>query len=201
VLGDDLGEPFMEGPIAGGQVEHVGRAGVRRAHEDEDSPTGARGAGEQRLERVGPEQRVRGGGVGAERPEDRLRVDGGRVRNVTALAVGDNEQARRLRGVTDLCERRRSWRAQRVEAGELWLDRDAGVTGSLDQADTCRSRSRGGRRGRVAFGPRTRRCRAPGLGIEARVEPDADLAAALLDERREPVCERVLALGGRVSRP
>jgi hypothetical protein len=60
--------------------------------------------------------------------------------------------------------------AEALEAGQLCLDRDAGRGGRLDQR-------------RALFGDRP--CVVPG-GIET----EADLAAALADERREPVGER-----------
>jgi hypothetical protein len=77
--------------------------------------------------------------------------------------------------------------AQPLEAGELGLDRDTGRPRLLDQAVALLvdgDRRPLGDVTQVALGRRLGRQRA-WIGIE----PEADLAAALLDERRQPVGE------------
>jgi hypothetical protein len=98
------------------------------------------------------------------------------VRHVAALAVGYHQQPGLTRGVGDLLERPPPRRAEALEAGKLELDRDDRLGGRRDQL--ARSADTGLNGGRV------------------RVEAKADLAAALRNERREPVGKR-----DRVSRP
>jgi hypothetical protein len=84
-------------------------------------------------------------------------------------------------------------RAEPLEAGELRLDRDARLTGRLDQVAAVfeDGRSRPLRDvAQVRVGSRVRRQRG-----RVRIKPQAYLAPALLDERRQPVGEN------RVSRP
>ena len=121
--------------------------------------------------------------------EERVAVGGGADRHVAALAVGDHQQARVAGRLGDLLQRRPAGRAERLEARELWLDRDAGGAGGARSAPGKRAAAAAAARSRGSPGPVARR-RAPWLGVGDRVEPEADLAAALLDERREPVCER-----------
>jgi hypothetical protein len=100
------------------------------------------------------------------------------VRDVTALAVCDHQQPRPARGCHNLFQRSPTPGAETLEAGELRLDGDAGRARGLDE----RPALRGDRLGVVAEG----------------VEAEADLAATLGDERREPVGER---RGQTISRP
>ena len=170
--------------------------------EGEDAGARAGGGSEDRLERVGAHQRVRGDRVGAETrhvaPGCRRRAEQGvgvglGGADVAALAVGDDEQPGVTGGGADLGERGGAARAERLEARELGLDRYAGRARRLDQPDA------GFRRGEAAAAaaspsvPGRGDARAPGLGIGNRVEPDADLAPALFDQRREPVRERCRA--------
>ena len=126
------------------------------------------------------------------RADERLRVGRGGDRHVAALAVGDHEQA----GVARRVARRRSsaaqpGRAEALEARELRLDRDAGRAGRLDRRDAVARRRR--RPCASAGSPAAAAASSadgPELG-RVGVEPEHDLAAALLYERREPVGEAV----------
>jgi hypothetical protein len=100
------------------------------------------------------------------------------VRDVTALAVGDQQQAGLAGGGDHLLERSPARGAETLEAGELRLDRDAGRARGVDE----RPALLGDRLGIVADG----------------VEAEADLAATLGDERREPVGK---GRGQAISRP
>jgi hypothetical protein len=76
---------------------------------------------------------------------------------------------------------------QSLEAGELRLDRNAGRPGRLDQPVALlvdRDRRPLGDVAQIALGRRVRR-----QGARIRIQPEADLAAALLDERGQPVGE------------
>ena len=180
----------MHGAVRGLEVEQVGGARVRGADEREDARSRGRGALDQRLERVGAEQRVDGRRVGAQALEQRLGVDGGGMRHVPALAVGDHQQAGVSRRPDDPLERHPALRAEALEAGELRLDRDAGGRRRLDQLEAAVADRLGrGPGGRL---PRREPLRRPGW---IRVEAEAYLAAALGDERREPVGKRCAQLG------
>ncbi len=92
------------------------------------------------------------------------------MRDVAALGVGHDQQAGVMRRGHHLLERSPAGRAEALEACELRLHSDARRSGGADQ---------------LAALIGDRRCvRAGGI------EPEADLAAALGDERREPVGER-----------
>jgi hypothetical protein len=76
---------------------------------------------------------------------------------------------------------------QPLEARQLRFHRDARLSGGLDQAAALLvDRDRRALRGipQVALG---RRLRGQGAGV--RVQPQADLAATLLDERRQAIGE------------
>jgi hypothetical protein len=87
----------------------------------------------------------------------------------------------------DLVECPPSVLAEPLEAGELRLDRDTGWPGDLDQAIALlvdgHRRALGGV-AKIALWRRLRRQRAR-VGIK----PQTDLAAALLDERRQTIGE------------
>ena len=119
--------------------------------------------------------------------DQRLGVGGGGDRHVAALAVGDHQQAGLGRGLADLGQRRPAGRAEALEAGELRLDRDAGRAGALDQRPAVGGDGTGRQLGRRALdrGPEV----GPGQLRRVGVETEADLAAALFDERRQPVRE------------
>jgi hypothetical protein len=89
------------------------------------------------------------------------------MRHVATLAVGDDQESRIVRCGHHPLERRPAGRAEALEAGELRLDGDAGGGGGRDQRQAVG-------RNRVGVVP-------------GRVEAEADLAAALIDERRKPV--------------
>jgi hypothetical protein len=188
----------MEWPLGSRQVLDVGSARIARPDQAEDPGPGVLGGGDQRLERVEAEQRIGREGVGAEagnvapwsrrRADQRLGVGGSGDRYVAALAVGDRQQAGFAGEVADLCQGGPARRAQPLETGELGLDRDAGGAGKLDQPSAVEGdgvrRQLGGRP--LGLGARIRSGEFPRIRVEAK----ADLAAALIDERREPICER-----------
>ena len=87
----------------------------------------------------------------------------------------------------DLVERPPAMLPQALEARELRFDRDTCLPDGLDQAAPLLvDRDRRALRGipQIALG---RRYRREGAGV--RVQPQADLAATLLDERRQAVGE------------
>jgi hypothetical protein len=91
------------------------------------------------------------------------------VRYVAALRVRDHEEAGGLRRRDDVGEGLPAAGAEQLEAGDLWLDGDAGRSRCRDQLPA----------------PLADGLRVGGLGVE----PKADLASPLLDEGGEPVCE------------
>ncbi len=198
---DRARDPLVERHPAGVGVEQVGRAGVRGPDEDEDPGAGGSGCVDERRQRVGAEQRVEGRGVGTEsldRPpgslgaaEQGVGVGGGADRHVAALAVGDDEQARLPGRPDNRFERRPARCAERLEAGELRLDGDAGGSGRCDQLAAAGLDGGGG----AITGPASATAPRPGILAGDRVEPKADLTAALDLERRKPVREWCRALG------
>jgi len=186
----------VQGQVGSRQILEVGGAGVAGADEGEHPGPGLRGGGKERLERVAPQQRVGGEGVGAESghgapggrrlSHEGLRVGGGGDRDVAALAVGDDQQARIASRGADFFQGSPARRAQPLEAGELRLYSDAGRSGLLDQPATV-----AGDRGGCQLGSRYLRNTGPVPAQLGRVgvEAEADLAAALFDERRKPIRE------------
>ena len=86
------------------------------------------------------------------------------------------------------CERSPARRAEPLEAGELRLDRDAGLAGGGDHRAAVRRDCGGRLLGGAALARGTRR----GGGPEPRrvgIEPEDDLRLAPLDEARQPVRE------------
>ena len=192
---DDLRQALVQRRLRRRQVLDVGGAGVAGADEGEHPGSGSLGPGQQRLERVAAQQRVDGEGVDPE-PRDGpprgrgltnqgLGVGGGADRNVAALAVGDDQEPLFTRGLADLCQRRPAGGAEALEAGELGLDGDAGGAGPLDQLAALGGDRRSGLLGGPA-GDILRSLARAELG-RVRVEAETDLAAALFDERREPI--------------
>src|SRR5207253_3173844 len=107
--------------------------------------------------------------------------------DIAPLAIGDHEQTGALGGGTDLLQRAPAGCPEALEAGQLRLDRHAGGAGGLDQPAAVLEYRRGSAVGNVCeVGIRRRRFRKRG---RVRVKPQAYLAAALVDERRESVCE------------
>src|SRR5581483_7393704 len=187
--------PLVEGRLRSRQVEQVRRAGVRGPHEREEPRAGVVGGGDQRVERVGPQHRVDGRGVGRQRldappgalgaREERLRVGGGADGDVAALSVRDHQKPGPPRRLDDGGERGPARRPQALEAGELRLDGDARWAGELDQPPAV-----GGHRPRRALGRLTRA--AAELWIDrgrVGIEAQADARAALGYERRQPIGE------------
>jgi hypothetical protein len=106
-------------------------------------------------------------------PDERLRVRGRRDRDVAALAVGDDEQARGPGALDDLAQGRPAGRAEPLEARELRLDGDARRTGRLDQRRAVRRHRRGRSLRRVPRGGRgldRARPQAGRVGVEAEHE-------------------------------
>jgi hypothetical protein len=174
-----------------------GRAGIGGADEDEHAGAGLR----ERFERVLAEKRVGGEGVGAEAVDGAVRAlgsahqclgVGGRGHwNVAALAVGHDEQAGLLRRGGDRLEGAPAHGAEPLEAGQLRLDGNAGRPGGVDGTDAVLGDRSGREESDLALvgGLAVRADRAgPELGGVG-IEPEADLAAALLDEPRQPVGE------------
>jgi hypothetical protein len=125
-----------------------------------------------------------------------LGVGGGGDRHVATLAVGDDEEAGFLRRSTGRFQRLPSGCTEALEAGQLGLDGDAGGTRSLDQDPAVLGNRGGGELcGRRLGGPRLRPL--PGQLGRIGVEAEADLAAALFDERRKPIGKA----SQRISRP
>ena len=194
---DQPGEALVQRRPRRRQVLDVGGPGVAGPDQGEDPGPGRGGGRDQRLEGIEPEQRVGGEGVGAE-PRDRapggrrladqgLGVGRGGDRHVAALAVGDHQQARLPGGGADLGEGCPAGGAEALEAGQLRLDRDAGGAGAVDQIATV-SDDRGG--GQIGGGAGVTRLHPlPGQLGRIGVETEADLTAALNDERGEPIRE------------
>jgi hypothetical protein len=90
-------------------------------------------------------------------------------------------------GVADPGQRRPARGAETLEAGKLWLDRDAGRAGAVDQGaavgEDRGGGELGGRRGGGRRGP------LPGQIGRVGVETEADLTAALSYQRRQPIGE------------
>jgi hypothetical protein len=192
-------------------VLDVGGPGVGRAHEDEHAGAGGPGGRQERLERVHAEVGAGGHGVraqaahvaegGGRRAQQRLRVRSRRDGDVAALGVGEDEQARGTGVLRGGLERRPAGRAEALEAGQLELDRDAGLLRRVDHgAAVRRYRSRGaltwstpGRRCAQRVGPQPRR-----VGVEAQ----DDLGLARDDELGQPIGEMrtgwtaLVSLGG-----
>jgi hypothetical protein len=188
------------------QILHVGGAGVGGAHQHQHPRADPSRCLHEGVDGVGAHQRVHRGHVDAETrqaAERRRRAVQQRAGicarghvDVTALAVGDHEQAQFARVPGHVFQRRPPGGAEQLEARKLGLDRDARVRGGVDEgkavcAHSARSRAHGigdirgccGRRG-----PQRRR-----VGIEA----EDDLRLARGDPRRQGVPE-----GGRaVQRP
>ena len=83
-LGDELGEPLVQRPLAGaGRSSRSAAPGLRGPHEDEDPRAGRGGGLDQRLERVAAEQRV---GVKASAPRPSTSPHGVGVEPTSAWA-------------------------------------------------------------------------------------------------------------------
>ncbi len=194
-LGHQAGQALEQGRLGSRQVEQIGRPGIGGAHQDEQTRACLRGSLEQGFEGVGAHQGVDGGRVRPQtgdvapgrrrRAEQRLRVGRGADRHVSALAVRDHHEPGLPRRVHGPLERRPTGRAEPLEARQLGLGGDAGRTRPLDQRAAV-----GGDRLAGSLGGTTLRRR--GTRVEPRrigVQPEAELALALLDERGEAVGE------------
>ncbi len=153
-------------------------------------PPAAPAGGDEGLERVAAEVGVDGERVGERLPAlARLEVGvgvgaGGRA-DVAALAVDDHEQAGVARVGDDALEGGEPVAAEHLEEGELRLDRDDVRS---DRVDDAAAEARGclGRRRPADVGVAAQLQREQ---VEPRVEADDELAALLLDRRRDPVGE------------
>jgi hypothetical protein len=195
-LVDEAGKTLVQRQLRRRQVLQVGGTRIAGADEGEHPSPGLRRGGGQRLEGVAAEQGVGGESVGTEAlhgppggrrfADQSLGVGGGGDRDVAALAVGDDQQAGVAGRCADLFQGAPTGRAETLEAGELRLDRDASWAGPVDQGAAMvgdrGGRQLGGWRFRVA-GLRP----LPGQLGRVGVEAEADLAAALFDERRQPI--------------
>ena len=164
----------------------------------------ARGRGQQRLERVAPQQGVGRERVGAEardlpeRPRrgahQRLPVGGGGHRHVAALAVGDDQQPVLARGVARTAPAHPTPARPRRSKQASWslTATHAGPAASIAAAQ-WRTTASAVATLRLARHPlERRRPQRRRVGVE----PEHDPAAALLYERREPVREVRLGTAG-----
>jgi len=192
---DQSGKALVQRLLGRRQVLDVRGAGVAGPHQGEDTGRRRLRGGDQRLQRVAAEQRVRGeridaqAGDGAPRgrrlADQRLPVGGRGDRYVAALPIGDRQQPGLTRRRADLGQGDPTGRPKPLEAGQLGLDGNAGRAGLPDERTAVRRDGAGrtlGRRGSVGRGVGGE---LGGVGVE----PEADLAAALLDERRQPICK------------
>lgn len=147
-----------------------------------------------------------------DRTDHRFTVSLRRNRYIAALSVGDHQQTGFTGMSADLMQSRPAGRAETLEAGQLRLDRNAGRTGPLDQPLAVANDGLGcpsrriqrvkqliwlidlsiGRRSTNAVamnGNGVLRIQRPREAQRIRIEPETDLAAALFDERRQPICE------------
>jgi hypothetical protein len=205
-LVDEGGKSLVQRRLWRRQILQVGGAGVAGPDQREHPGSSLGGGGEKRLEGVAPEQRVGGEGVRPEArdrpprrrrlPDEGLPVGGGGDRDVAALAVGDDQEAGILRRFASRFQRLPSGCAEPLEAGQLGLDGDAGGARLLDQDPAVLGDRGGGELSGRRLGVPRLRPRSGQLG-RIGVEAEADLAAALFDERREPIGKA----SQRISRP
>jgi hypothetical protein len=218
-LTDEHGETLPHGAApAQLEVENVGSAGVGGAHKQEHPGASEARGGNEGFDGITAHERIDGGDIDSEsadrterslRPphgegrnfktaEERLRVgDSGDV-DVTALAIGDDEQTVGASVIGDGDECRRPWRSESLEAGELELDCKTGrcdcidereavaKDGPSDPRDILRAHKAGVLLPREAFratpNPRPERGRM-------RIEAEHDLRLTLGDTRREGVAK------------
>ena len=137
------------------------------------------------------------------RAEEGVGVGGGADGDVAALAVGDDEQARIVSGARrPRSSARPARRAERLEAGELRLDRDAGGAGlAISSRHRVATASAARSRASEVDHPVRELAERQGSAVRDRIQSEADLAAALRDERRKPVREWFRATRGRFSCP
>jgi hypothetical protein len=182
------------------QILDVSGARVRGAHQHEHPRPGRARGRHERLDRVPSHQWVHRQQIGPEachRPERRVQPSqqGGGVGlrgdcDVTALAVGDHQQAGAAGVLGHLLEHRPADRAERLEARQLQLHRDAGLRGRVDQGSAVlENRAPRGLRRRKACGllgsaGRPQRAR---IGVQA----EHDLRLTLGDSCGEGVAEGV----------
>ena len=174
-------------PVREREILDVRHALVRRLDEAEDARPFAPAGGDERLERVEAEIRVDGHRVGDRRPAlAGFQVGGGigprRRADVSALRVGDDDQAGRARVRANVLERLHPGRAERLEEGELRLHADRVRGDRVDHAAA-----------EAGAGVGCLAAAEPGLARELerqqlrhRVEPDEELAPLALDGFGEP---------------
>ena len=198
---DYLGQLLEKGSAAYIEILDVGGAGVARAHQDEEAGASLLGNLDEGLECIDPEKGVHRHGIGTESPEpakggvgeadDGLGVGPGRDRYVAPLAVGYHQEPGRPGSITDLGQGPVAGPAETLETGKLGLDRNAFRSGLLDQREALLKNESGRFLGRLTIRPN-----GPGLinPVRSRVQSEADLAAALFDERRSAIYEAVQPL-------
>ena len=197
-LADELGHLVPERAAVGeGEILDVGRAGVRGLDQAEDPAAAPAAGGDERLERVAAEIRVDGERVGEPvTPLARLEIGVGvRARggaDVAALAVDDHEQPGRAGVADDALEGGEAVGAEHLEERELRLDGDCVRRDRVDDpAAEARGRLGRGRPAHVRVAAQLEREQ-----VEARIEPDDQLAVPLDDGLGEAVGERRRGDGG-----
>ena len=206
-LGDQSRDPVADDSASlHRNLLDVGRSGVRGPGQHEQAAAALAGGVDERLQRVGPEQRVDGERVGADPvngpvdggrgSQERLRVGPSGDVDVAALAVGDDDQPGVVAAIDRLLQRGPAGSAEPFEAGDLWLDCGAVGAGRLDRQGAVRGyRAADPDRDRVAAAGRVGELDR--LGPQLRwiwIEPEHELGGP----RRDLGCDAVSeALNGR----
>jgi len=164
-------------PVGEDEVLDVA-AGVRGLDETEEAGAVAAAGGEERLDRVAPEVGADRDRVRPARLEVRGRVGPRRRGHVTALDVGDHEEADLFRVGAHLLERAHAVGSERLEERALRLHRDGVGRGRVDDPSAEAHERVGGA---------LLAAQLDGQQLELRVEPDDELAALPLHRLGQPV--------------